>query len=99
MNKVAITQADHQRSTWVQLTNNMFDIVNDQLQEIEKAVHGMGEYRFKSQYKHFELGSSKWFMMLPQQRKKHLNKVIQQSCIPYQCNQQTASTRKSTRGS
>ena len=96
MNKVAKTQADHQRSTWVQLTNNMFDLVNDQLQEIEKAVHGMGEYRFKSQYKHLELDSSKRFMMSPQQRQKHLKKVFQQSCIPYQCNQQTASTRKST---
>ena len=53
MNKVAKSHADHQRSTWVQLTNNMFDLVNDQLLEVEKAVYGMGEYRFKSQYKHW----------------------------------------------
>ena len=62
MNKVAKSHADHQRATWVQL-KNMFDLVNDQLQEIEKAVHGTGEYRFKSQYKHLELDSSKWFIM------------------------------------
>ena len=70
MNKVAKSHADHQQFTWVQLTNNMFDLVNDQLQEIEKAVHVMGEYRFKSLYKHLELNSSKWFMMSPEQRQK-----------------------------
>ena len=94
MNKVAKSHVDHQRSTWVQVTNNMFDLVNDQLQEIEKAVHGMGEYRFKSQYKHLELDSSKWFMMSPEQRQKHLNKVFQQSCIPYRHDQQSTSTSK-----
>ena len=54
---------------------NMFELINDQLQGIEKAVHGMGEYRFKSQYKHLEVESSRWFMM-SQQRQKHLNKVF-----------------------
>ena len=83
MNKVAKSQADDQCSTRVQLTN-MYDLVNDQLQEVVKAVHGMGKYKFKSQYK---LDSSKWFMMLPQQHQKHLHKVFQQSCIPYQRNQ------------
>lgn len=98
MNKVAKSHADHQQSTWVQLTNNMFDLVNDQLQEIEKAVHGMGEYRFKSQHQHLEVDSTKWFMMLPGQRQKHLNKVFQQPCMPYRHDLHSTNTSEGASG-
>ena len=47
MNKVAKSRcqiADYRQSNWVQLANNMFTLVTDQLKEVEKAVIGMGEY-------------------------------------------------------
>ena len=47
-------------------SRQMLDLISDQLQEIVRAVYGMGEYRFKLQYKHLELNSSKWFRVTPQ---------------------------------
>ena len=45
MNKVAKFYADHQKLSWVQLTNNMFDLVKIQVKvNREKAVIGKGEY-------------------------------------------------------
>ena len=42
MNKVVKSYADHQKVNWVQLTDNMFDLINVQLKEVEKAIIGMG---------------------------------------------------------
>lgn len=60
----------------------MFDLVKIQLKEIEKAVVGMGEYRFKSAYKCLEVGTDKWFLVSSHQRDKHLKKVFDKACIP-----------------
>ena len=60
----------------------MFNLINSQIKEIEKAVIGMGEYRFKLSYRCLELSSSKWFTMSFHQREKHLKKVFQKSCVP-----------------
>ena len=81
MNKVAKSYADHQKVNWVQLTDNMFDLINIQLKEIEKAIIGMGEYRFKPAYGNLEVASNKWFLMSSQQREKHMKKVFDKPCI------------------
>ena len=60
----------------------MFDLVKIQLKEIEKAVIGMGEYRFKPAYKCLEVGTDKWFLMSSQQRDKHLKRVFDKACMP-----------------
>ena len=60
----------------------MFDLVKIQLKEIEKAVTGMGEYRFKPAYKCLEVGTDKWFLMSSHQREKHLKKVFDKECTP-----------------
>ena len=62
MNNVAKLHADYYKSTWVQLTNNMFELVLAQSNEVEKAVIGMGEYRFQIGYKSIEISSDKWFV-------------------------------------
>ena len=82
MNKVAKSYADYRQSSWVQLANNMFDLVNAQTKVVEKAVYGMGEYKFKPTYKRLDVGSSKWFVMSCEQRQKHLRKVFGMHCIP-----------------
>ena len=46
MNNLAKSYTDYHKSTWVQLSNNLYKLVTDQSQEVEKAVIGMGEYRF-----------------------------------------------------
>ena len=82
MNNVAKLQADYQKSSWVQLTHNMFDLVMAQSNEVEKAVIGMGECRFKPAYKQIEISCNKWFMMSPEQRKSHMRKVFAMECTP-----------------
>ena len=74
----------------------MFNLINSQIKEIEKAVIGMGEYRFKPSYRCLELSSSKWFTMSSHQREKHLKKVFQKSCVPIEssllCNEDMPSS-------
>ena len=82
MNKVVKSYADHQKVNWVQLTDNMFDLINVQLKEVEKAIIGMGEYRFKPAYKCLEVASNKWFSMSSHRREKHLMKVFDKPCTP-----------------
>ena len=56
--------------------------MNEQ-KEVEKAIYGMGEYRFRPNYKHLEFESSQWFRMTPDQRKKAAKKVFREGCISY----------------
>lgn len=44
MNNVAKAHADYRQSDWVELVSNMYDLVQNQSMEVDKAVYGMGEY-------------------------------------------------------
>lgn len=81
MNNVA--KADSQ-SNWVQLADNMFDLVNRQCKEEEKAMFGIGEYRFKPAYKSIEVESSKWFMISCDQRQKYLKLMWSMQCTSFE---------------
>lgn len=84
MNNVAKAHADYRQSDWVTLVNNMYDLVQNQSMEVEKAVYGMGEYVFKPAYKSLEIDSSKWFMMSCEQRQRHLKKVVTLQCTQFE---------------
>ena len=71
MNHVAKAHTDHRKSSWVELANNVYTLVTDQMKEVEKAVINMGEYQFKPGYKSLEVSSERWFMMSCDQRQKH----------------------------
>jgi conjugal transfer/entry exclusion protein len=76
MNNLAKSYTDYHKSIWVQLSKNLYKLVTDQSQEVEKAVIGMGEYHFKPAYQHLNVDTTKWFNMSPEQRQKHMKKVI-----------------------
>ena len=46
MNNVAKAHVNYCKSTWVELVNNMYDLVRDQI-KVVKAVIGMREYQFQ----------------------------------------------------
>ena len=96
MNRGAKDHANYCRSSWVQLNNNMFDLVTDQLKEVERAVYGMGEYTFKTNYKKLMLPSQVWFMKTPEQRQQHLCKVFETHSIPFQTRNESESTSTSS---
>ena len=62
----------------------MYTLVTDQMKEVEKAVINMGEYQFKPEYKSLEVSSERWFLMSCDQRQKHLKKVLDKSCTPFE---------------
>ena len=59
MNNVAKANADYRQSDWVQLVSNMYDLVENQSMEVEKAVYGKGQYVFKPAYKSLQIDTSK----------------------------------------
>ena len=67
---------NYRKSNWVELVNNMHQLVTEQIKEVEKAVIGMGEYKFRLAYNHLELPSKKWFLMTTEQGQQHLKEVI-----------------------
>ena len=87
MNNVAKSHTDYHKCSWVQLANNMYTLITDQLKEIEKAVIGMGEFQFKLAYKSLEISSNQWFKMSCEQRKKHLKRVIEIPCSAFELDQ------------
>ena len=62
-------------STWIQLSNKLYDLIINQQKEVEKAIYGMGEYKFKDAYWHLEIESAWWFKMTPDQRRNAIQKV------------------------
>lgn len=82
MNNVAKAYANRTQSSWIQLVDNMFDLV---IKEVEKSVIGMGEYQFTSSYKSLEI-PNEWFVMSSEQRQKHLSKVFRMKSKPVDSN-------------
>ena len=85
LNKVAKAQANFSRMSWVQLNDNMYQLILDQHKEVERAVYKMGEYQLRESYCHLEVDSACWFKMTPEQRTRHLQKVFGISSIAFDC--------------
>ena len=83
INNVPKAHADYHQSDSVELVTIMYDLVQNQSIEVEKAVYGMGEYVFKPAYKSLEIDSSKWFMMSCEQRQRHLKRVTTLECTQF----------------
>ena len=79
-------------STWIQLSNKLYDLIINQQKEVEKAINGMGEYKFKDPYRHLEIESAWWFKMTPDQRRNAIQKVLKEKCILYESQNDQPST-------
>ena len=62
----------------------MHDLIIDQHKETEKAIYGMGEYKFIESYQHLEIESAKGFKMTSDQRRNAIRKVMKEKCILYE---------------
>ena len=51
------------------------ELVGDQESEIEKAVIGIGEYRFDEEYAHLEISLARWSSMSQTQHRKYLERT------------------------
>lgn len=82
--------ADHKKSNWLELNQMMYELVQDQVKEVRKAIYKMSEYHFKSNYSHLEVERTQWFKMTPQQRQKQLEKVLSAETIAFECPGETS---------
>ena len=76
LNNIAQAHADYRRCSWTEFNNNMYDLVTMQSKEVEKAVYGMGEYKFRFEYDFLQIDSTRWFLKTGEQRQKHLKAVF-----------------------
>ena len=76
----------------MQLSNKLYDLIINQQKEVEKAIYGMGEYKFKDAYRHLEIESARWFKMTPDQRRNAIQKALKEKCILYESQNDQAST-------
>jgi len=75
-NFVLKNKVDYKHNQLLEFVEKLKQVVDDQEKEIEKAVLQRGKYQFKSEHKYLEVPEEKWYKMNPQQRKKHLDRVI-----------------------
>ena len=75
MNRVIKQKTTYRACEWPDFCRLAHKLVKEQQSEVEKAVIGIGEYKFKESYKHFEVPLHKWSSMSASQRERHLQKV------------------------
>lgn len=68
-------KTDYKVTDWPNFFKLAKELVDEQEEEIEKAIIAAGEYSFASEYKHLELSVSKWASMSQTQRKKYIYKI------------------------
>ena len=77
INSVLKSKVDYKKSDLPNFVDKMRSLVDEQQQELERAICKRGKYRFTSQYQHLEVEEGKWFNLTPERRRKHLEKVCQ----------------------
>ena len=75
MNRVIKQKTNYKMSEWPDFCCLAKQLIDEQKNEIEKAVIGVGEYRFDEHFKHLQIPLSKWFSMSQGEQRKHLNKI------------------------
>ena len=79
INRVIKRKAGYKASEWPEFCKLAKELIDEQKNEIEKAVVGVGEYRFCDEFKHLQLSLVKWSSMTKLQREKYLQKLVRLS--------------------
>ena len=74
-NRIIKRKMNYKVCEWPEFCRLAKELVEEQENEIEKAVIGIGDYRFDDEYVHLEVSLSKWSSMSQAQRKRHLEKI------------------------
>ena len=75
INRVIKRKTGYKTSEWPEFCRLAKELVGDQESEIEKAVIGIGEYRFDDEYAHLEIPLASWSSMSQTQRRKYLERI------------------------
>ena len=64
----------YKKHQWGLFNAKVKEIVNQQQQEVEKALNGYGEYRLRPQYTSLAVTEEKWFRLSQEQRQQCIAK-------------------------
>lgn len=78
INRVLKDKVLHKKQEWPQFNSMMYKLVEDQEEEICKAVCGCGEYELCDEYKSLEVSRPQWVVMTAEQRRVKIDKVLKQ---------------------
>lgn len=62
------------KSDWPVFNNKIKKFIQEQDEEVCKAMIGLGQYRICREYQHFEVSPSQWFTALNEKQKESFNK-------------------------
>ena len=74
-NRIIKRKTDYKASEWPEFCKLAKELIEEQENEIEKAIIGVGEYKFNDDYAHLAIPLGKWSSMSQLQRKKHIDKI------------------------
>ena len=75
INSVPKSKVDYKLSELLIFVTRLNEFVNEQTEEIEKAVINQGKYKLKKEYGYLHIQESKWFKMSQNQRETHVKKL------------------------
>ena len=74
-NQIIQRKTNYKAFEWSDFCKLAKDLVEEQENEFEKAVIGVGEYSFDNEYAHLEVPLAKWSSMSQAQRKRYLERI------------------------
>lgn len=78
-NRIIKRKTNYKATEWPEFCKLAKELIEEQENEIEKAIIGVGEYKFDDNYAHLAIPLSKWSSMSQLQRKKHVDKIKSQT--------------------
>jgi len=75
INRVIKHKTGYKTSEWPSFCKMAKELVDEQQSEIEKAIIGVGEYKFCAEFKHLEISLGRWSSMTKVQRQNHVKHI------------------------
>ena len=100
INRVIKQKTGYKTSEWPTFCKIAHELVNEQQDEVEKAVIGIGEYLFCEDFRHLQLSLTKWSLMTKVQKEKYLQKIsklsLRDAKIPFKAQSVRGTEQSST---
>ena len=75
INAILKRKVNYKRNELPDFIGEMKELIEEQQQEVERAIIGRGKYQFRKEYHFLEIQEGKWFIMNQVQRRKHIASV------------------------
>ncbi len=76
INRVLKASVAYKKQEWPAFNTKMLAVVNDQQEEVNKAICGIGEFTFCEEFKFLEVPHTQWIQMTKEQRMSKVKKAM-----------------------